>query len=285
MTTLRRPARSPAAPPRVDRRALRVRAVPPAERPATLTPVVEPQDPSRSEKVSEVVAQQIVDNIVARQLSPGDRLPAESLMLKIYRVSRASLREALRILEVNGLISIRPGPGGGPVVRGVSTRDFGRMAALYFEMRHATVAEVVAARLVIEPVMARLAAELREPSNMAALSRFLETARTAPLDSDASYAANITEFHDIVLRSSGNRVLDIYGGALKHLLTDRVVGHAFTGAMALRARADHEAIGAAILKGDRKNAERLMRKHMESFQQNYVDRYPTLMTEIVSWHV
>lgn len=242
-------------------------------------------DASRSEKVSELVAQQIVKDIVARQLRPGEKLPAESLMLDIYRVSRASLREALRILEVNGLISIRPGPGGGPIVRGVSTRDFGRMAALYFEMQHATIAELVAARLVIEPVMARLAAERRDPVQMKALTKFLEAARHASLDSEASYAANITDFHDVVLRSSGNRILDVYGGALKHILTDRVVGRAFTGPMAVRARSAHEAVGGAILKGDARSAERLMREHMEDFQDNYRERYPGLLDEIVSWRV
>lgn len=269
----------------IDRRRPRAGTAAAPVRARAAAPIEGYAEASRSEKVSEVVAQRIVEDIVARQLNPGDKLPAESLMLKIYRVSRASLREALRILEVNGLISIRPGPGGGPLVRGVSTRDFGRMAALYFEMQHATIAELVAARLVIEPVMARLAAERREPEHMATLSRFLTRARNVALDSEASYASNITEFHDVVLRSSGNRILDIYGGALKHMLSDRVVGRAFTGAMAHRARADHEAVGAAILKGDAKSAERLMRKHMEHFQQNYRERYPALLKEIVSWHV
>ncbi|MFP5306271.1 MAG: FadR/GntR family transcriptional regulator, partial [Gammaproteobacteria bacterium] len=70
----------------------------------------------RNMKTSEVVALQIVRDIVARQLKPGDKLPLEAELLKNYRVSRSSLREALRLLEVQDLISIRPGPGGGTVV-------------------------------------------------------------------------------------------------------------------------------------------------------------------------
>src|SRR5581483_7525231 len=70
----------------------------------------------RNAKTSEVVALDIVRDIVARNLKPGDKLPLESELLRQYRVSRSSLREALRLLEVQGLITIRPGPGGGTVV-------------------------------------------------------------------------------------------------------------------------------------------------------------------------
>jgi DNA-binding GntR family transcriptional regulator len=58
-------------------------------------------------------------------------------MLRRYQVARASLREALRILETHGLIRIKPGPGGGPVVSNGSTADFGRMATLFFQVAFA----------------------------------------------------------------------------------------------------------------------------------------------------
>src|SRR6478736_4725215 len=66
----------------------------------------------RAEKVSEVVARSIVQDIASRELQPGTMLPPESVMLERYRVGRASLREGLRILEIQGLITIKPGPGG-----------------------------------------------------------------------------------------------------------------------------------------------------------------------------
>ena len=69
---------------------------------------------SRTVKASERVAQEIVRDIVRRGLETGDRLPLEAAMVEEYGVSRTSLREALRLLEVQGLISLKPGPGGGP---------------------------------------------------------------------------------------------------------------------------------------------------------------------------
>src|SRR5262249_3313574 len=82
----------------------------------------------RTEKVALRVARLIVRDIVERGLTRGDALEAEAAMLQRFGISRASLREALRILEIHGLITIKPGPGGGPSVGAVDSRDFGRMA-------------------------------------------------------------------------------------------------------------------------------------------------------------
>src|SRR6185436_5963734 len=87
----------------------------------------------RSLKAAEVVARDVVRSITAAQLQPGDGLPSESQMLQQYGVSRESLREGLRLLEVQGMISIRRGPGGGPVVGTVDSANLGRMSTLYYE--------------------------------------------------------------------------------------------------------------------------------------------------------
>ncbi|MDF2434518.1 MAG: GntR family transcriptional regulator, transcriptional repressor for pyruvate dehydrogenase complex, partial [Mucilaginibacter sp.] len=113
----------------------------------------------RGEKIASRVARLIVADIVESGREPGDALAPESLMVERFGVSRASLREALRILETQGLISIKPGPGGGTSVAPVSSSDFGRMATLFFQVMHVKLGDVVEARLVIEPVMARMAAE------------------------------------------------------------------------------------------------------------------------------
>ncbi|MFC3242810.1 FadR/GntR family transcriptional regulator [Gordonia humi] len=72
-------------------------------------------DAKRQPKASEVTAASIVSDIVRLGLKVGDRLPAEVDMLAQYPVSRETLREALRILEVQGMIALKRGPGGGPL--------------------------------------------------------------------------------------------------------------------------------------------------------------------------
>src|SRR5687767_3166913 len=100
----------------------------------------------RNEKVALRVARLIVRDIVERGLVRGDALEAEAAMLERYGISRASLREALRILETHGLITIKPGPGGGPSVGAADSRDFGRMATLYFQVLRVDLGSVVEAR-------------------------------------------------------------------------------------------------------------------------------------------
>ena len=75
-------------------------------------------------KTSELIAREIILDITGRGLKEGDALPSEAQMLRHYEVGRASLREALRLLEVQGLVRIRTGARGGPVV-GAATAENG----------------------------------------------------------------------------------------------------------------------------------------------------------------
>ena len=86
-------------------------------------------------------------------------------MLQQYGVSRESLREGLRLLEVQGLISIRRGPGGGPIVGAVDPANLGRMSTLFYELAGATYAELLEAWVVAETYIAELAA--RNPDRAA----------------------------------------------------------------------------------------------------------------------
>ena len=109
-------------------------------------------------KTSEGVARDIVDDIVRRGLGEGDGLPSEAAMLEQYDVSRESLREGLRLLEVQGLISIRRGPGGGPIVGSIDPANLGRTSTLYYHLAGATYAELFVAWESAEIAIAELAA-------------------------------------------------------------------------------------------------------------------------------
>src|SRR5581483_8404116 len=89
--------------------------------------------PRRTEKKSEGLARRILADVLQRRLPPGTVLPSEAEMLRQYDVGRTTLREALRILEVQGLLTIRPGPGGGPVIAAAGSRGYARASSLYFQ--------------------------------------------------------------------------------------------------------------------------------------------------------
>lgn len=234
----------------------------------------------RTEKISELVARDIVHDM--KGLAPATMLPAEAAMLERYRVGRASLREALRILEAQGLIVIRPGPGGGPMVAPVQSRDFARMTALYLHLSGATYGDVLAARLVMEPVMAKLAAERQDTGQLARLEEFILPA-TAPVD-DATYMASSSDFHDLLSGLSSNPVLDFMGRALKDIYTERFEHTVFPMEARGRIAHDHGAIAKAIVAGNALRAERLMRDHMIEFADFYQAANPGVLDEVVDWH-
>ena len=76
-----------------------------------------PRLASRTPKVAETVAVAIGDFILSRGLQEGDVLPNRRELIDSFGVTRGTIREALRLLETQGVVIVRPGPGGGPVVR------------------------------------------------------------------------------------------------------------------------------------------------------------------------
>ena len=240
----------------------------------------------RTEKISEVIAREIVRD--SRGLPPGAMLPPEALLLEKYEVGRASLREALRLLEVQGLIVLRPGPGGGPRIAEADSSHFGRMASLHFHLAGATYGDTLDARLILEPVVAGIIAEKRDPEHVAALQDYLErSASTVAGGSryeDTLSAENeiAREFHPMLMEMSGNPVLTLLARSLQELRTDRARG------TLLRPESDvtrvHDLIARAIIQGRPVQAERLMREHMQEFVELNTARDPELLEETVFWH-
>jgi DNA-binding FadR family transcriptional regulator len=237
----------------------------------------------RADKLSELVAREIVHDIAARQLPPGTILKSEAELLTRYGVGRATLREALRILEVLGLISPRPGRGGGPVVAEVSSREYGRTSTFYFHLAGATVRELLESRLELEPLMAAVAARRQDEALRADLDRVAVRTRTAATDDDRHWGDAATEFHEVVARMTGNRILDVFSRALKGIYHDRVRALVYTPETRERVRKEHDAIARAINNGDAPKAERLMRSHMEEVVDFTMRRYPGLLDEVVDW--
>ncbi len=233
----------------------------------------------RTEKISEMLAREIVHDM--HGLEAGTMLPPEAAMLEKYQVGRASLREALRILEVQGLIVIRPGPGGGPMVAPVESRDFAKMASLYLYLSEATYRDVVASRLVLEPVMARLAAERQDPEELARLEQFIVPPGAVLADRD--YIQSSSAFHGLLSGLSGNPVLDIMGRSLKDVFTDRIEQSIVPQETRARMSRDHAAIAKAIIGGQAAKAERLMREHMVKYLGLFEEQNPGLLDEVVDW--
>src|ERR1700722_19133957 len=132
-------------------------AEPAASRPPRVLPALG-RDRKRTLKTSELIARDLASYIVDQELPEGTALPPERGMVASFGVGRNTLREALRILESRGVITIRSGPGGGPVVRRPRPSDLGEALTLILQFESATFREVMDARAWLEPIVTRSAA-------------------------------------------------------------------------------------------------------------------------------
>ncbi|MGC5051728.1 FadR/GntR family transcriptional regulator [Micromonospora sp. DT48] len=242
-----------------------------------------PRFRQRAAKMSELVARQILADIVEQGLSAGAALPTEAQMVQGYGVSRGTLREALRILETSGLVRVRPGRGGGPVVGSVDPHTFGRTMALFMQMGRTRFGELVEARVIMEPLMARLAAERRDAGRLRELAESMREHRSLEERDEASYLAVMQRFHGVLAGLSGNGVLDLFGRALKEIYTERVVAAERRPERWEEVRREHEAVAAAIVAGDGAEAERLMREHMVALAAHLERDYAGVQDEVVGW--
>ena len=235
----------------------------------------------RRDKTSEVIARAIVRHVQTQGLERGTRLPPEADMIADFRVGRGTLREALRILEVNGFITLKPGPGGGPIVEGLQGESFGRMATLFFQMGGTTYRELVEARLIMEPVAARLAAEHRREA--LSTGRLEGAAAVDDVSDENEYLMHTSDFHAAVIRASSNGIVSLFCQSLADVYHERVRGVLFPVDRREDVVSAHEAIARAINTGNGSRAEKLMRQHMEDYAAFVFERHPGIMEEVVEW--
>ena len=237
----------------------------------------------RSAKVSELLARDILSDIEERSLQPGAKLLPETAMLKRYGVGRASLREALRILEVYGIIKIKPGPGGGPVIDSVDSADFSRASSFYLNVLGATLGDLLEARAALEPFMARIAAERITPERAKPMRDVLRLEREAEEDPEVKWGRAASAFHAEVAGMTGNPILDLLGRSLTGMLAERTRPIFPPGERAATRRI-HQRIAEAIINGSADEAARLSADHIEDLNATVVDLFPHLLNEPIEWH-
>ena len=233
---------------------------------------------ARTVKASERVAQDIVRDIVRRGLGTGDRLPLEAAMVEEYGVSRTSLREALRLLEVQGLISLKPGPGGGPVVGTVEPSHLARTASLYFHLSAATYGDAMATQVLMESTCARTAA--MHPDRAELMAPWLE--QYLPADTPV-YRDLTTGFHGAVYQAAANSVLTLLTQAVTHIVTQHVVMNMDPVELRGQIVDEHAELARTIAAGDADRAEKLMAEHFRTQHDYLRRRSPARIRESIEW--
>jgi DNA-binding FadR family transcriptional regulator len=210
-------------------------------------------------KRAEAVARRITQEIADRGMRPGELVGAEKELIEQEGVSRAVLREAVRLLEHHQIARMRRGPGGGLFVFEPSAGAVTEIAAIYLARRGMRLADLAELRTGVEVAMAGLAAERLDPAGTALLGDAIDREQE---QNDAE-----PDLHAVVAGAAGNRVLELVGLVLIRLSrlhrTDRLAS-----AARLRARGEvtraHEAIAVAVESGDRELSRHRMRRHLDA---------------------
>jgi len=240
---------------------------------------------TRPLKMSESVARDVVHDIIARGLQPGQSLPPEAAMLEMYGVSRESLREGLRLVEVQGLISIRRGPGGGPIVGNVDPANLGRVSTLYYHMAGATYNELFEAWVLAESIIAERAA--RNPDGEArvkAMAPYLEQngVHAAPEELEKFVEAH-ARFHAAIASLVNNRVIELTFQTMGQIVTHHVAVVDDPRVLRDLIADDHLKLAKAIAAGHANRARTVMEAHILGVGRINADRLGAKMNEFIEW--
>jgi GntR family transcriptional repressor for pyruvate dehydrogenase complex len=173
---------------------------------------------ARQPKLADVVAARLRDRILSGELKDGDELPRQEDLLVEFGVSKPSLREALRILEAEGLTTVRRGNRGGSIVHVPKAHNAAFMLGLTLQFRGVTLADVGGALQAIEPVCASLCAARQDRAStvLPALRAVHEgTIRTA--NDPEEFTRSTRLFHETIVAQCGNETLILVVGSLEAL--------------------------------------------------------------------
>lgn len=230
----------------------------------------------RIAKASDIVVDTLRYRIIAERLPVGFRLPSEPELAEEFSLGRVTVREALRILERDGLIDIRRGPGGGISVRHPDVQHVSEMISLHLSIQEVTLRELLMFRQTVEPPAAALAAkhatEAQRKAIMSAASN-----QHPPL-------GDVVELHVLISEASGNGLFSLMLRTLQtplsvHFRERRIQNRHYTGTGHAHAK-----IAQAIHDGHARGAELAMRKHLDAYA-DYLDEVGLIDDVIVPSNV
>lgn len=224
--------------------------------------------PIRRSRLYEGIVRQIQDLIGARHLTPGDRLPGERELADVLSVSRASVREALRVLHYIGVVDVRPGEGTFVAMTPPTPLD----PSMYSLLSERTaLLDLLEARRILEEGIVHLAARRATRDDLEAIEEFL--AQRAPaLEAGKRDVESDLQFHALLAEATGNMMLV---SAMRHLNEMWLQAREKTGrkdASPHKALRFHRQILAAVRRRQPAAARRILRRHLDDMRGDIESR-------------
>jgi DNA-binding FadR family transcriptional regulator len=176
-------------------------------------------EPIHQRRAFEEICASIRDRLASGALKPGDKLPAERLLAEQLGVGRNALREALRSLEMAGVVELRTGVKGGAFIREGDPAGLTQVVEDLLYLGTFSMDALTEARVLLMDTVVRLAAERATPAQIAAIRRNAEWTDT--LTRDKRYVERVecsVEFYRLLAQATGNPVLEVLVSALTSIL-------------------------------------------------------------------
>jgi len=218
------------------------------------------QRPTRR-RASDWVADQIREEIVHGRRLAGDRLPPEQVLAAQLSVSRTAVREGLRVLELQGLVSVRHGYGGGLFVATPGPAALLGVLQTSLHIGQLAVTELYQARVLFEPKMARMAVEHDSTALAERLADNIAAAEEVLAEHGQLLGTNL-QFHSLFAQAVGNRALSLVMQAFLQLLEELEQRYAPNRGVARAALRDHQQILEAVRAVDGNRVETLTVAHL-----------------------
>jgi GntR family transcriptional repressor for pyruvate dehydrogenase complex len=224
-------------------------------------------------KAAAMLAKELRGMILGLALPPGTALPSEPDLIEQSGLGRASVREAIRILEAEGLIVIRRGAHGGIFVSQPDVSSLSRSVAPFLTLSQAPLRDLITYRKIIEPPAARLASSVADAQSRLELKRLAE-------HNPGPGFVNEIAFHERVAQLAGNMLLRVLVVVPHNLLRAHLQGESISDEDVTEANEAHTAIASAIAAGNGERADRAMAKHLDAFERR-MDREGRLDRPII----
>lgn len=217
--------------------------------------------PVKSKRTFEEVSANIKELILGGTLKVGDRLPSEAQLAQQFEVGRQTIREALRMLELSGFITVQRGGGGGTIIKDTILRRISDLFIDAFRMRSVSIKEITETRLGVERLILDQALAKASPKHIAAMEQNTREARKLIMAGQLATDLN-AKFHGLLAKATGNEVYFMVLESIMAVHLDfltRVPATLETSAKVVEA---HEQILDAIKRKDSKRAHDLMAEHL-----------------------
>jgi len=231
-----------------------------------------------------VAARALLDYIDERGLAPGESLPVERDMLESMGIARSTLREALRLLETQGIVDIRAGRGGGPTVGVVGPDDHVSSTTMLLQFMKVRFGSVIESRVAIEPEIAATAALARTEAQLDEMSGIV-TAMEGSLSVHDAFAHGYNGFHKTLGEATGNPVLVMTGATFRRIwetLHPEIVADRESALGTVRA---HRNLLEAVRARNPEAARAASRRHLVEYRNWVAENRPEWLERRVSWIV